>query len=254
MVRQRYGQHFLIDRSVATREVDYAQITKDDVVLEIGPGKGVITQLLARKAQQVIAIEIDQRLVKQLQTTLPENVTLVHGDAVQIDFQALPRFTKIVSNLPYQISSPITFKFLSCSFSKAVLIYQKDFAERLVASPGMKQYSRLTVGVSYKARCRILEDIPKNCFSPPPSIESSIVELIPHKTPRFLVDDESFFFELTKQLFTHRRKRIRSTIKAYYGDIQQLPYLDLRVEQLSPEQIGELSNRLYEMRSKPSPV
>lgn len=252
MVRQRYGQHFLIDLSVATREVAYAQITKNDVVLEIGPGKGVITQLLARKAKQVIAIEIDPRLVAQLQTLLPENVTIIQGDAVQLDFQALPRFTKIVSNLPYQISSPITFKFLSCSFSKAVLIYQKDFAERLVATPGTKQYSRLTVGVSYKARCRLLEDIPKSCFSPPPEIESSIVELIPYQTPRFPVDDESFFFELTKQLFTHRRKKIRTTIKAYYGDVQQLPYLDLRVEQLSPEQIGELSNKVYQMRLKPS--
>ncbi len=252
MVRQRYGQHFLNNLSVATREVAYAQITKNDVVLEIGPGKGIITRLLAQKAKQVIAIEIDQRLFKQLQTTLPENVTLVQGDAVQLDFQALPRFTKIVSNLPYQISSPITFKFLSCSFSKAVLIYQKDFAERLVAAPGTKHYSRLTVGVSYKARCRLLEDVPKNCFSPPPEIESSIVELIPYKKPRFPVDDESFFFELTKQLFTHRRKKIRSTIKAYYGDFQQLPYLDQRVEQLTPEQIGEFSNRLYQMLSKPS--
>lgn len=253
MVRQRLGQHFLTNLSVANREVDYAKITKNDVVLEIGPGKGIITQLLARKAKQVIAIEIDQRLIKLLHTTLPGNVSLIQGDAVKIDFQALPRFTKIVSNLPFQISSPITFKFLSCSFSKAVLIYQKDFAERLVAAPGTKQYSRLTVGVSYKAQCQIVEDVPRSCFSPPPEIESCIVELIPYKKPRFPVDDESFFFTLTKQLFTHRRKKIRSTIKAYYGDIEQLPHLDLRVEQLSPEQIGEFSNLLYQMLPKPSP-
>ncbi len=252
MARQRHGQHFLVDLSVACREVEYAQITKDDIVLEIGPGTGIITRLLAQKAKQVIAIEIDQRLVKQLTTTLPANVTLITGDAVRIDFQELPRFTKIVSNLPYQISSPITFKFLSCSFSKAVLIYQKDFAERLVAAPGTKQYSRLTVGVSYKAQCRMLEDVPRHCFSPQPSIESSIVELIPYGKPRFTVDNESFFFELTKQLFTHRRKKIRSTIKAYYGDQTQLPYLDLRVEQLSPEQIGKFSNTLYRMLLKQS--
>lgn len=252
MARQRHGQHFLVDLSVACREVEYAQITKDDIVLEIGPGTGIITRLLAQKAKQVIAIEIDQRLVEQLTTTLPANVTLITGDAVRIDFQELPRFTKIVSNLPYQISSPITFKFLSCSFSKAVLIYQKDFAERLVAAPGTKQYSRLTVGVSYKAQCRMLEDVPRHCFSPPPSIESSIVELIPYGKPRFTVDNEPFFFELTKQLFTHRRKKIRSTIKAYYGDRPQLPYLDLRVEQLSPEQIGTFSNTLYRMLVKQS--
>lgn len=253
MVRRRYGQHFLTDLSVANREVDYAQITKNDIVLEIGPGKGTITQLLARKAKHVIAIEIDQRLIELLHAKLPGNVTIIHGDAVKVDFQVLPRFTKIVSNLPYQISSPITFKFLSCSFLKAVLIYQKDFAERLVAVPGTKQYSRLTVGVSYKSQCRILENVPRSCFSPPPKIESCIVELIPYKKPRFPVDDESFFFTLTKHLFTHRRKKIRSIIKTYYGDIEQLPYLDLRVEQLSPEQIGELSSILYQMLQKLSP-
>lgn len=246
-MRQRYGQHFLTDLSVAHREVAYAQIAKNDVVLEIGPGKGIITRLLAQKAKQVIAIEIDPRLVDQLSPTLPANVTLITGDAVQIDFQELPRFSKIVSNLPYQISSPITFKFLSCSFSKAVLIYQKDFAERLVATPGTKQYSRLTVGVSYKAQCRMLEDIPRQCFSPPPLIESSIVELIPYENPRFRVTNEEFFFTLTKQLFTHRRKKIGSIIKAYYGDLPPLPFLDCRVEQLSPEQIGEFSNMLYQM-------
>jgi 16S rRNA (adenine1518-N6/adenine1519-N6)-dimethyltransferase len=245
MVRQRYGQHFLTDVSVARREVAYARLTKDDVVLEIGPGKGVITRLLAMKAKQVLAIEIDARLVEQLTPTLPKNVTLIHADALSLDFQTLPRFTKIVSNLPFQISSPITFKFLATCFSKAILIYQKDFAQRLVAAPGTKDYSRLTVGVAYKARCRMLEDVPRQCFSPQPSIDSSIVELVPHKKPSFTVENEQFFFDLTKQLFTHRRKKIRYTIKALYGAFTQLPFLDQRVEELTPEQIGMLSDKLY---------
>lgn len=250
MVRQRYGQHFLTDLSVARREVAYAQLTKDDVVLEIGPGKGIITCLLAEQAKQVIAIEIDKRLVEQLQKTLPKNVTLIHADALCLDFTDLQRFTKIVSNLPFQISSPITFKFLATCFSKAILIYQKDFAQRLVASPGTKQYSRLTVGVAYKARCRILEDVPRQCFSPEPSIDSSIVELVPYKKPRFRVENEQFFFELTKQLFTHRRKKILYTIKALYGPFNQLPFLDKRVEQLTPEQISMLSDELYLILSR----
>jgi 16S rRNA (adenine1518-N6/adenine1519-N6)-dimethyltransferase len=245
MVKQRFGQHFLIDLSVARREVEYAHLSEDDVVLEIGPGKGIITRLLAQKANQVIAIEIDRRLVELLKTTLPENVTLISGDALSVDFRTLPQFTKIVSNLPFEISSPITFKFLASSFSIAILIFQKDFAERLVASPGTKEYSRLTVGVSYKARCRILEDVPRTCFSPAPKIDSSIVELIPYKKPVFKVDNEQFFFELTKQLFNHRRKKIRYTIKSLYRNIEQLPYLDQRVEELTPEQIGRLSNDLY---------
>jgi 16S rRNA (adenine1518-N6/adenine1519-N6)-dimethyltransferase len=248
MVKQRFGQHFLIDRSVACREVGYADLTKNDVVLEIGPGEGIITRLLAQVAKHVITIEIDQRLVDKLKTTIPKNVTLISADALSVDFQSLPRFTKIVSNLPFEISSPITFKFLESSFSKAVLIYQKDFAERLVAHPGTKEYSRLTVGVSYKAQCRILEDVPRSCFSPPPKVDSSIVELIPRKKPLFDVQDERFFFELTKQLFNHRRKKIRHTIKTMYGDYEQLPYLDSRVEDLSPEQIGNLSNILWKRK------
>jgi 16S rRNA (adenine1518-N6/adenine1519-N6)-dimethyltransferase len=245
MVKPRLGQHFLIDSSVAQREVAYAGITKNDVILEIGPGKGIITCLLAEKAKQVIAIEIDTHLVKYLKTMLPENVTLICADALSVDFHSLPRFTKIVSNLPFEISSPIMFKFLESTFSVAVLIFQKDFAERLVASPGTKDYSRLTVGVSYKAQCRILETVPRNCFSPQPKVDSSIVELIPHQKPRFTVEDEQFFFELTKQLFNHRRKKIRYTIKSIYGNIEQLPFLDQRVEQLTPEQIGQLSDQLY---------
>ena len=245
MARQRYGQHFLNDLAIAQREVAYGNLTKQDVVLEIGPGKGILTHLLAQQAKQVITIEIDRRLVEQLKSTLPENVLLLCDDALAVDFSSLPRFTKIVSNLPFEISSPIMFKFLQSEFVLAILIFQKDFAERLVAVPGTKQYSRLTVGVSYKAQCQILEEIPKYCFSPPPSIDSSVVQLTPYKKPRLHVENEQFFFELTKQLFSHRRKKIRYTIKQNYGDITHLPYLEKRVEQLTPEQIAEISNKLF---------
>jgi 16S rRNA (adenine1518-N6/adenine1519-N6)-dimethyltransferase len=248
MVGQRLGQHFLIDVAVAQREVDYAGLTSQDVVLEIGPGKGIITRLLAQQAKQVVAIELDARLVQQLKIGLPENVLLIHGDAVEVDFSALPRFTKIVSNLPFQISSPITFKLLEYPFLKAILIYQKDFAERLVAVPGTKEFSRLTIGVYYRAYCSILEQVPRTCFSPAPQVDSSIVELIPREKPPFDVVNEKFFFELTKQLFNHRRKKIRHTITSLFGDHEELPYLDQRVEMLTPEQLGELSNLLYAVR------
>lgn len=245
MAGRKLGQHFLIDEAVARREVEYAELTPQDVVLEIGPGKGVITRLLARHAKRVLAIEIDQRLVLQLQATLPENVTLIHGDAVAVDFSTLPHFTKVVSNLPFQISSPITFKLLEYSFSKAILIYQKDFARRLVAVPGTKEYSRLTIGVYYKAYCRILDEVPRDCFSPPPQVDSCVVELIPRSAPPFEVANERFFFELVKQLFNHRRKKIRHTIASLYEDNEELPYLDERVETLTPEQLGELSDLLW---------
>jgi len=248
MVGQRLGQHFLIDETVAEREVAYAGLTPQDVVLEIGPGGGIITRMLAQKAQQVVAIELDARLVRQLKIGLPGNVTLIHGDAVEVDFATLPRFTKIVSNLPFQISSPITFKLLDYPFSKAILIYQKDFADRLVAEPGSKEYSRLTIGVYYKAYCRILEDVPRTCFSPPPQVDSSIVELVPRKQPPFEVANETFFFEFVKQLFNHRRKKIRYTIASLFGNHEELPYLDERVEMLTPEQLGDLSNLVWAVR------
>jgi 16S rRNA (adenine1518-N6/adenine1519-N6)-dimethyltransferase len=248
MAKLRFGQHFLIDLSVARREVEYAKLTKEDIVLEIGPGKGVITQLLAQKAKQVVAIEIDQRLVEELKKTLPKNVTLIPGDILSVDFQMLPQFTKIVSNLPFQISSPITFKLIELPFLRAILIYQKDFAERLVALPGKKEYSHLTVGVSYKAYCRILEDVDRSSFSPVPNVDSSIVEIIPRRKPLFSVENEQFFFKLTRQLFNHRRKKIRYIIKKFYGDLEQLPYLDQRIGELAPEQIGELSNVLWQLK------
>lgn len=245
------GQHFLIDEAVAEREVRYANLFDQDVVLEIGPGRGVLTHKLARHAGQVIAIELDKHLVAQLTQTLPQNVTLIQGDAMEVDFFSLPPITKIVSNLPFQISSPITFKFLEYPFTIAVLIYQQEFAKRLVAQPGSKAYSRLSVGVYYRAHCEVLEHIPRTCFSPPPQVASCMVKLLPRDTPPFSVADESFFFSLTKMLFTHRRKKIRTILRHHYHLTNAaLPYLDNRVEELTPEQLGELSNRIYPFLSQ----
>jgi len=148
----KIGQNFLIDKKVAERELEYASIEKNDVVLEIGPGKGIITKLLSEKAQKVIAIEIDEKLVSELKEFLPDNVLLISGDALKVDFDLLPKFNKIVSNLPFHISSPITFKLLDFDFSLAVLIYQKEFAERMVAKSGSKDYSRISVGVYYRSK------------------------------------------------------------------------------------------------------
>lgn len=239
------GQHFLINHTIAQREVAYAQISIKDVVLEIGAGKGILTQLLAKKCKKVIAIEIDDKYVTYLRSLLPKNVEIVHADAVSIDFSLLPKFTKIVSNLPYQISSPITFKLLSIPFEKAVLIYQKEFAQRMIAQCGDSAYSRLSVGVYYKSLCTVKEFLSPNCFSPQPRIESAIVELIPRKTPPFIVDDEQFFFNLTTLLFTHRRKKIKTILtKVYPFEPADIPLGEKRVEQLSPEDIGKLSNQL----------
>jgi len=240
----KLGQNFLIDKNVAQREVENSKITKDDIVLEIGPGKGVLTNLLAEKAKKVIAIEIDKKLVDNLE--LPDNVVLINDDAVKIDFKTLPRFNKIVSNLPFQISSPITFKILDYDFDLAILIYQKEFAYRMIAKPGNKNYSRLSVNVYYKAKCEMIEIVPKNCFNPKPKVDSAVIKLIPRTSPAFSVSDEKFFFDLTKILFNHRRKKIKTILKNNYSfDLKKIPFLNNRVEELIPEDIGNLSNILY---------
>ncbi len=249
MFKKKLGQNFLTDKNIAKREVNYAEIKKDDVVLEIGPGNGILTTLLAEKAKKVIAIEIDNKLVDKLSKVLPDNVDLIHADALKVDFEKLTRFNKIVSNLPFQISSPITFKILKYDFTCALLIYQKEFADRMIAIPDSKQYSRLSVGVYYKANCEVIETVSKTCFKPQPKVDSCIVKLIPRETPPFFINDETFFFELTKQLFNQRRKKIKNTLsKIYKIKSEDVPFLDNRVEDLSPEQIGKLCNILFDLR------
>lgn len=252
MVKSRLGQHFLIDDGVIEREVKAADLSSDDVVLEIGPGKGVLTKKVAQQVRQVIAIELDIRLYHSLKQTLPQNVVLIHQDVMNIHWNDLPSFTKVVANLPFQISSPFTFKLFESDFKKAVLIYQKEFAERMIALPGSKAYSRLTVGVAYKASCRILETIPPSSFSPPPDINSSLVKLIPHKRAPFHVVDESFFFELTRLLFSYRRKQIKTILKhSFECDITaDIMFGSQRVENLYPEDIGALSNCLYAYKNQ----
>ena len=247
----KIGQNFLIDKKVAERELEYASIEKNDVVLEIGPGNGIITKLLSEKAQKVIAIEIDEKLVSELKEFLPDNVLLISGDALKVDFEILPKFNKIVSNLPFQISSPITFKLLDLDFSLAVLIYQKEFAERMVANPGSKNYSRISVGVYYRSICEIMETVNRSLFSPQPKIDSCVVRLQPRTSPPFSVLDEKFFFNLTRELFNHRRKKIKNIInKVYKIESEDTPFQNRRVEEILPEQIGELSDFLFKLKSR----
>lgn len=245
-MKSKLGQNFLTDKNIAKRETQYAEISDKDTVLEIGPGKGILTDILAEKAKKVIAIEYDKKLISDLEKILPGNVELIHGDAVRIDFNALPKFNKVVSNLPFQISSKITFKLLDYDFDIAVLIYQKEFASRMIANVGTKDYSRLSVNVFYKAYCDILETIPKCCFNPMPKVDSCIVKLIPKKKPAFRVIDEKFFFEFIRNLFNNRRKKINNIIHRFYKiNIDKIPFSNNRAEELTPEQLGELCNIVF---------
>ena len=145
------GQHFLVDARVAHRALGYADLHASDVVLEIGPGLGVLTRELVPRVKRVVAIESDRRLAEYLRRAIPD-AEIIHGDALKVDW---PDFDVMVSNLPYQISSPLTFRLLSTPFDRAVLMYQWEFAKRMVAAPGTADYSRLSVGVYVRAACRM---------------------------------------------------------------------------------------------------
>ena len=232
----KLGQNFLVDERVAERQIKYADLNKDDVILEIGAGNGILTKKMAKIAR-VIAIEIDSRFINSLKKI--ENVEVIHGDALKVDFDKLD-FNKVVSNLPYNISSPITFKLLETKFDLAILMYQKEFAARLVAKPNTKDYSRLTVMAYMKADFQLLEEVPPRAFRPVPKVSSYIVRVVPVRK-RFDVDEE-LFKEVTRALFIHRRKKIKNALRLAGFDIENPPYGNYRVEQISPEQIAYITD------------
>ncbi|KAA0006944.1 MAG: ribosomal RNA small subunit methyltransferase A [Thermoplasmata archaeon] len=243
---RKWGQHFLVDSCIAQKEVVYADISHNDTVLEIGPGKGILTKLIAERAKKVIAIEIDRKLAEYLRTILPMNVEIINADVMKLDLSEY-QFNKVVSNLPFEISSPVTFKLLEeSSFSKAVLIYQKEFARRLVAKPNSKDYSRISVVIDYKAKVRILDTVPRDAFRPVPKVDGAIVEIIPRDKPAFHVDDENFFYEFLKKCFSYRRKTIGAIIRKEYGIHLDEEFYRKRIEQLYPREIGELCNLVFE--------
>jgi len=241
------GQNFLLDERVALREVEYASISDEEVVLEVGPGLGVLTELALERAKRVIAIESDAGLCQFLRERFPD-LELIEGDALRVGF---PPFDRFLSNLPYSISSPLIFKLLDHRFDTGVIMVQKEFGERMVASPGTGSYSRLSVNVYYRAECEILETVPRSRFWPQPEVDSCIVRLVPREAP-FYVEDESLFFALVDVLFQHRRKKIGTVLRrrglVERGRVESLPFIEERVEGLSPEQIGELANAISRMR------
>ncbi len=242
---RRFGQHFMVDERILKREVEYAGVNDNDVVLEIGPGTGNLTKYLVERAKKVYAIEKDRTLARLIEDEFPE-VEVIVGDAMDMDW---PEFDKMVSNIPYEISSPLTFKLLEHEFKMAVITYQLEFAERLVAYAGDWAYSRLSVMAYYRAEMEMLERVPKSAFRPRPKVDSAIVRIIPRKEPPFHVEDEKLFEEVVRVLFSARRKTVRSALKARYGEVET-EYGAMRVEELAPEEIGEISNLIFEKIKK----
>lgn len=247
-------QHFLIDQQVLGRIVEYGQLTSSDTVLEIGAGYGNLTEKLAQKAGKVIAIEVDRELASSLDRF--ENVEVIIGDALKLDFL---HFNKVISNLPYSISSPVTFKLLEYKFDRGILMYQHEFAKRMAATPGNKDYGRLSIAVQFRANVEILEVVPRIAFSTPPEVNSAIVRLIPRPSP-YNVKDVNFFMKFITAAFSQRRKKLRNALlnnAQYLGikdkALEKLPpdIIDRRAETISPEELAKLSDILFEDKQIP---
>ena len=208
-------QHFLIDDRVLDRLPTYATEIDVDLshVLEIGAGTGALTDRLLAIADQVTAIERDPHLASFLQEEFAEEIaagklTVIEGDALSVD---LPDFTASISNLPYGVSSEIAFR-LFVRDRPLVLMFQKEFAERMVAEAGTSEYGRLSVSAQHYADVEIVEVIPPKAFSPPPAVESAVVRALPRE-PEYTIDDEAFFLRFVKAIFTQRRKTLRNAIR-----------------------------------------
>ncbi len=240
------GQNFLIDGRVADRHIAYAGIREGDRVLEVGPGLGILTERMADLPCELTCIELDDILAEYISQTFGDRLRLIHGDAVKVDF---PEFDVFVSNLPYSVSTPIIFKLLDHRFRTAVVMVQKEFADRMVADVGSPDYSRLTVNLFYRADCEVMETVPASRFNPRPKVDSALVRIAPRKAP-FDVIDERLFFKVTEITFNHRRKKIGTSLKAA-GLLRpewDVPYLDERVENLRPAEIAEIADAIHTAR------
>jgi len=239
----KLGQHFLMDRGATMRIASYADLGPEDNVLEIGPGPGNLTEVLASRAGHVYAVEIDPDLAGQLSGRF-SNVQVINEDALKVE---LPHYNKIVSNLPYQISSRITYRLLSRPFETAVLMYQWEFARRLAAAVGDSEYGRLAMVAGFFCRIDILEKVSKMAFRPVPQVDSAIVRLLP-RTDRPKVDP-SDFLRLVEGLFNNRRKKVKKGLAALGAGRQAIAKLDAallekRPEDLTPDEAASLAGAI----------
>ena len=264
--KKQFGQNFLIDSSVLKNILDYSEINKEDLVLEIGPGIGTLTEALCEKAGFVIAIEIDDNLIPILKDNLSEmkNFSLLHGDALKVDFQKLlsehPEFSsvKVVANLPYYITTPILMSLLEkkLSFRSITVMVQKEVALRMKAAPGTKDYGALSLAVQYYSKPEIVQEVPPHCFIPRPNVSSMVIHLQLHEKAPVSVKDPALLFKTIKFSFMQRRKTLVNALSSgFHLDKKDLQALlsslsyseNVRGETLSLEDFALISDAIREL-------
>ena len=263
--QKKFGQNFLIDEHVLDKIIRAAEITKDDYVLEIGPGIGTMTQYLACAAREVTAVEIDRALIPILEDTLKEydNVSIINEDILKVDIAALAkeknggRPIKVVANLPYYITTPIIMGLFESHvpLESITVMVQKEVADRMQVGPGTKDYGALSLAVQYYAKPEIVANVPPNCFMPRPKVGSAVIRLTRHEQCPVEVEDEKFMFRVIRASFNQRRKTLANglnnapDIQVSKEDIAKaLEELgvgaSIRGETLTLEQFARLSNIL----------
>ena len=216
--QKKYGQNFLIDANILDKIIDSAEITREDCVVEIGPGIGTMTQYLAENAREVIAVEIDKNLIPILEETLKgyENVSIVNEDILKVDLNRLVKERnegkpiKVVANLPYYITTPIIMGLFESRvpLSSITIMVQKEVADRMQVGPGTKDYGALSLAVQYYARPEIMLNVPPTCFMPRPNVGSAVIRLTRFEEPPVKTDDERKMFSIIRAAFNQRRKTL----------------------------------------------
>lgn len=252
MTRKRLGQNFLFDPSILLKIIRAADLSGDDTVVEIGPGPGRLTRLLAERVSKVVAIELDRILYDTLREDLTDlnNIDLVLGDALEFPYERLERF-KVVANIPYYITTPIIFRLIEAgqALESMTLTIQKEVAERIVAKPGGKDYGVLSIGAQFHTEPELKFIIPKEAFRPVPKVDSAVIHMKMLKEPPVSVLDKALFFRLVRASFSQRRKTLSNSLKAFGGDIRDVLLrtgIDpgRRPETLSLEEFARISDAL----------
>ncbi len=271
--QKRFGQNFLIDGNVVEKIVREAGITKDDFVLEIGPGIGTMTQILCENAREVAAVEIDKNLIPILAETLApyDNVTVINEDILKVDVRKLAeeknggRPIKVVANLPYYITTPIIMGLFESHvpLESITIMVQKEVAQRMQVGPGTKDYGALSLAVQFYADAQIVLKVPASCFMPRPNVDSAVIKLVRHEDAPVKVKDEQFMFRVIRAAFNQRRKTLANSL-ANSSELNGSGYActredvttaleamglpaGIRGEALTLAQFGELADRLIEM-------
>lgn len=221
-IQKKYGQNFLVDTHVLEKIMDAAEITKEDCVVEIGPGIGTMTQYLAERAKEVAAVEIDRNLIPILEETLADyqNVTILNEDILKVDLNRLVqeknegRPVKVVANLPYYITTPIIMALFEnrVPLKSITIMVQKEVADRMQVGPGTKDYGALSLAVQYYAKPEIVTQVPPNCFIPRPGVGSAVIRLTRYDRPPVEVKDEELMFALIRAAFNQRRKTLANAV------------------------------------------